>query len=315
LKHKGYNNVTSSNGNSTAQKFGFGGKELNEELGLNLSDYHARQYDPTLGRMTSMDPHSENYYPLTPYNYGANTPLIATDPNGKDVIIIIWSTDRKNRRYGHAGIAVSNYKTVNKTDAKGNVIKDKNGNAVTEQVEDGTYTYYDLWPGKDTNGDGSADDFGEAGPNLKDSFLGMIGLYQKKKINSLNDIINGDPSGAEGYAPNGVIRLNAGFEETQETIDDLESHIKFNRNYKSATNNCSDFCKSGIGEALDIYPGLIRGTSESYLNGNMRITTPNQLYKYLTKKIKNNPSEGKVLKSAGGTVKEKFTSNKEIKGN
>ena len=45
----------------------------------------------------------------------------------EDIIIVIWSNDGT---WGHSGIAVSNYK------------EDENGN----MVEDGTYTYYDLWP-------------------------------------------------------------------------------------------------------------------------------------------------------------------------
>ena len=55
---------------------------------------------------------------------------------------------------------------------------DKNGNPVTEQVADGTYTYYDLWPGVDNDGDGVGDDFGTAGPNLRDSYIGMPAYYR-----------------------------------------------------------------------------------------------------------------------------------------
>jgi len=41
-KHLGYNNIVSANGNSVAQRFGFGGKELSEELELNTLDHGAR---------------------------------------------------------------------------------------------------------------------------------------------------------------------------------------------------------------------------------------------------------------------------------
>ena len=66
LKHKGYNNVTSSNGNSTAQKFGFGGKELQDELGLDWYDFSARNYDAALGRWFVIDPLAEQREWLTP---------------------------------------------------------------------------------------------------------------------------------------------------------------------------------------------------------------------------------------------------------
>jgi RHS repeat-associated protein len=75
--------VVSSNGNSTAQKFGFGGKELSEELGLNTMDFGARNYDASLGRWMNIDMKSEAYYPVTPYQYVLNNPIVNTDHNGQ----------------------------------------------------------------------------------------------------------------------------------------------------------------------------------------------------------------------------------------
>ena len=67
LQHKGYNNIVSSNGNSTAQKFGFNGKELEESLGLDLLEYGARMYDPATARFTSIDPLTEDYISQSVY--------------------------------------------------------------------------------------------------------------------------------------------------------------------------------------------------------------------------------------------------------
>ena len=39
LKHKGYNNVTSSNGNSVAQKRGYQDQMLDDDLGLNWNTF------------------------------------------------------------------------------------------------------------------------------------------------------------------------------------------------------------------------------------------------------------------------------------
>ena len=82
LKHKGYNNVVSSNGNSTAQKFGFGGKELTEELGLQWHDFDARNYDASLGRWMNIDPLADSFYDWSPYNFVYNNPLKFVDPTG-----------------------------------------------------------------------------------------------------------------------------------------------------------------------------------------------------------------------------------------
>ena len=82
LQHKGYNNVVSSNGNSTAQKFGFGGKELSEELGLEWHDFGARNYDASLGRWMNIDPMADRNYSWTPFRYGYNNPIKFVDPDG-----------------------------------------------------------------------------------------------------------------------------------------------------------------------------------------------------------------------------------------
>ena len=101
LKHKGYNNVVSQLGNSVAQRWKFGGKELSEELGLNTYDFGARNYDPALGRWMNLDPHAESYFSVTPYSSFANNPLSFIDPNGED--ILFWQWDSVDKKYVQVG--------------------------------------------------------------------------------------------------------------------------------------------------------------------------------------------------------------------
>jgi RHS repeat-associated protein len=73
-------------------KYKFNGKELqNKEFsdgsGLEEYDFASRMYDPQLGRFMNPDPHSENYYELSPYGFVNNNPLIYIDPTGKDFAI------------------------------------------------------------------------------------------------------------------------------------------------------------------------------------------------------------------------------------
>ncbi|WP_431167469.1 DUF6443 domain-containing protein [Tenacibaculum halocynthiae] len=84
LKHKGYNNVTNSLGNSAAQKFGFGGKELSEELGLEWHDFDARNYDSSLGRWMNIDPLADDMEQIdkSPYVSFWNNPVRYVDPTG-----------------------------------------------------------------------------------------------------------------------------------------------------------------------------------------------------------------------------------------
>ncbi|TAI48492.1 RHS repeat domain-containing protein [Flagellimonas allohymeniacidonis] len=85
LKHKGYNSAISANGNSVAQKWKFGGKELDESLGLETYDFGARNYDPALGRWFVVDPKADDIMQvdLTPYNYSWNNPTNINDPDGE----------------------------------------------------------------------------------------------------------------------------------------------------------------------------------------------------------------------------------------
>jgi RHS repeat-associated protein len=67
-------------------KFTFQGKEKQTDFGLNWYDFEARMYDG-YGRTTTIDPHAENYYSLSPYSFLGNNPLFFTDPTGKDLEI------------------------------------------------------------------------------------------------------------------------------------------------------------------------------------------------------------------------------------
>jgi len=83
LKHNGYNNVSYSS--NVALKYKYNGKELQDELGLNMYDYGARNYDPALGRWMNIDPLAEKYVQITPYSYVAGNPLRFVDPNGMEI--------------------------------------------------------------------------------------------------------------------------------------------------------------------------------------------------------------------------------------
>ena len=67
------------------ERYLYSGKELDRTGGLMLYDFHARQYDPQLGRFTSQDPLQGKYPSLNSYLYCAANPISLTDPTGKDV--------------------------------------------------------------------------------------------------------------------------------------------------------------------------------------------------------------------------------------
>ncbi|MFS4469609.1 RHS repeat-associated core domain-containing protein [Maribacter sp. 2210JD10-5] len=75
----------SANSNSVASKFRYNGKEIQEELGLDMYDYGARFYDPALGRWFTPDAMAEKYYDQSVYTYTVNNPILFIDPDGNQV--------------------------------------------------------------------------------------------------------------------------------------------------------------------------------------------------------------------------------------
>ena len=69
--------------NPSLQAYKYNGKEFDNMHGLNTYDYGARQYNPVTARWDRMDPLSEKYYNVSPYNYCLNNPIKLVDPDGK----------------------------------------------------------------------------------------------------------------------------------------------------------------------------------------------------------------------------------------
>lgn len=72
--------VESQSSVGVVNKYLYQGKELQTDLGLNLYDFHARQYDPLLGVFTSQDPQSQF---ASPYMAMGGNPISYVDPDGE----------------------------------------------------------------------------------------------------------------------------------------------------------------------------------------------------------------------------------------
>ena len=69
----------------TANQYLYQGKEYRQEEGLNYYDFHARQYDPALGRFIGTDPARQF---ASGYVGMGNNPVVGVDPDGEEAVTL-----------------------------------------------------------------------------------------------------------------------------------------------------------------------------------------------------------------------------------
>ncbi len=79
LEHKGYNgNINGTESNYQT----YLGQEMNRELGLNWLTFRHRNYMPEIGRFFGVDPITEEYHYISPYQFASNNPVWKVELEG-----------------------------------------------------------------------------------------------------------------------------------------------------------------------------------------------------------------------------------------
>jgi RHS repeat-associated protein len=86
--------IPNRHGNSAAYRYGFNGKELDNELKGegNSYDFGARMLDSRIGRWFARDPLEKKYPSISPYTSFGNDPINVIDPDGNELVEIIIKT-------------------------------------------------------------------------------------------------------------------------------------------------------------------------------------------------------------------------------
>ena len=75
------------NDGSTGNKYLYNDKELIDDADLNWYDYGFRNYDPQIGRFPQLDPLTDEYPFLTPYQYASDDPIGNIDLDGLEGVV------------------------------------------------------------------------------------------------------------------------------------------------------------------------------------------------------------------------------------
>lgn len=216
LKHNGYNQFA-----ATAYKYKYNGKELQDELGLNVTAMDFRQYDSAIGRFLNPDRLSELSYDITPNRFAFNNPNIFTDPSG-----LFENGGQRWEGWVNTGSQVFWDPNVNNQDDVNRIYDGKGYN----YMPDGSVVVDSNGNRRQLNGDGTVT-----------TLLDEVTVSAKSKKKTFSDYY-----GAVEFNYNGVqdIALGAGLDGFRNYYNN--NYDAFNRNYYNfykATNKSSKLPK------------------------------------------------------------------------
>jgi RHS repeat-associated protein len=168
--------------NNHTNKYFYQGKEFLDDQNLNIYDFHARGYDPVIGRTLQIDPGSESYYPMSPYSWVMNNPMKFIDPTG----MFADYFDNRGEFIGDDGVDDGEIRILNssKNDLPTNLFE-SDGKTISKSVGTSNSQLLDK---VGFRGNESALE------NIVNHYLGELGFDQNAKVNyDSYSTMRGDP--------------------------------------------------------------------------------------------------------------------------
>lgn len=200
-----------------------------------------------------MDPHAENYYDWTPFNYVANNPMILVDPDGRD-----WYQDKSGNTMWQKGSAeVKGYKNI--------------GANYTHSIKDGVSIFYtqneatsmttntmtsDQWVSQYSKSDWDGTPASKACNKASDAMLAKDGNSSSGMTVVVNNAGDGRAGTAKGNATVAISDMSKALDSDKPT--------KVNVDFRSGT---------GSGDKMGDHFVVVQGKTEQLSNGKVTSTT------------------------------------------
>ena len=211
---------------TTSYQYKFNGKELQDELGLNMYDYQARNYDPALGRWMNVDPLAEKFPNVSPYAFCFNNPLRFVDPDGRAPNDHIFN-------------------------ANGVFLRDtKVGNAVKIEINGKLYS-----PSELSTSRGSRFAMSRIGAH----YASKVGVDSGTKVTTGRSDMDSDKNAAYTTGKAISLNINGGFSKSLDNINDFKSVMKHENGHKE--DNESPTFSSTLSTHADVYIGQMSDKS------------------------------------------------------